>query len=79
MKAERAVIGYSGFVFLKFLNSISAFRIINVRLPQVPEPFGLSVLYVFGDCSEGRNQIQATTVNNSFPKKLIVAQLFNRF
>jgi hypothetical protein len=75
VKAERAVIGHSGFVFLKFLTSISAFRILNVRLSQVPASFGLSVLYVFGD---RRNQIN-TTVNNSFPKKLIVAQMLNKF
>jgi hypothetical protein len=75
VKAERAVIGHCGFVFLKFLTSISAFRIINVRLPQVPASFGLSVLYDFGD---RQNQI-TTTVNNNFPKKLTVAQLINKF
>ena len=79
VKAERAVIGYSRFVFLNFLTSISAFRITNVRIPQVSARFGLSVLCVFGDCSEGRDQMQAKTVNNNFPKKLIVAQLINRF
>jgi hypothetical protein len=73
------VIRSSGSVFFKFLTHISAFKLTNVRLPQVPAPIGLSVLYVCGDCSEGRSQSQATTVTSSFPKKFIVAQFLNRF